>query len=350
MSGHLACNLNTCPLDRCCIRQTISECTYLPLRHSSPTTSRPVKLKQSTSIIFNLFRLASSNTANKLKPMYLRIYASILALFFVTLFSLSNKNGRAASQNRGNTGAPGDEMSLGFPKTCKNCHGQGPITATLEISVLDNNGQAISQYQPGTQYTARVKINATGQDLKGYGFQMIALKDAGNTDLDGFTDTNPNNYKIASISNGRTYAEHDNISTTNTFDVAWKAPLAGAGSVTFYAAGNGVNSNGGTGGDGSAVSSLRLTEANTVPTTELSNNTLKLFPNPIQENATLDLSAFQTKDIKVTAFDPSGKIIWQTTTIQSDQILIPSSEWASGTYFIRVEGPGIQLSTKALKI
>jgi hypothetical protein len=241
-------------------------------------------------------------------------------------------------------------MSLGLPKTCKNCHGQGPITANLEISVLDNNGQVITQYQPGAQYTARVKINATGQDLKGYGFQMIALKDAGNIDLDGFTDTNPNNYKIANIPNGRTYAEHDNISTTNTFDVAWKAPLAGTGSVTFYAAGNGVNSNGSTSGDGSGVSSLQLTEANSVPATELPYNTLKLFPNPIQENATLDLSALQTKDIMVTVFDYSGKIIWQTNSIQSNQILIPSSEWASGTYFIRVVGTGIQLSTKALKI
>ena len=164
----------------------------------------------------------------------MRLLFSTLIFSLIVLLSMGNKNGRASSANRGNTGAPGDETSLGQPKTCMNCHNQGPITASLAISVLDADNQPVTQYRPGQPYTAQVKITASGSGLMGYGFQMIALRDAGNTDLDGFTDSNPNNYKIASISNGRTYAEHDNISSSNTFNVNWTAPAAGTGSVTFY--------------------------------------------------------------------------------------------------------------------
>ncbi len=65
-----------------------------------------------------------------------------------------------------------------------------------------------------------------------------------------------NNYKIATIPNGRTYAEHDNVSTPNIFNVVWTAPAAGTGNVT-YAAGNAVDKNGLNSGDGSSVTTLK---------------------------------------------------------------------------------------------
>lgn len=287
--------------------------------------------------------------------MRLRLLFSTIIMSLVLMLSMGNKNGRASSQNKGNTGAPGDEISLGQPKTCRNCHNQGPITASLAISVLDAGNQPVTQYHPGQAYTASVKITATGTGLQGYGFQMIALKDAGNTDLDGFSDMNPNNYKIATISNGRTYAEHDNISSSNTFNVKWTAPAAGTGNITFYASGNGVNANGGTGGDGGALNSLKLTEFGTVATEEVEklNLPVSITPNPVTGNTFLHTGDLPAGEYRVKAFDRLGSVVWEEDLWLSGIATvteIPAASWSAGLYFIQVEGASQQAIVKVLKL
>jgi hypothetical protein len=273
---------------------------------------------------------------------------------FSSLVLLGNKNGRASQAQRGNTGAPGDETQNGQPKTCQACHNQGPIQATLTITVLDSTNNAVTKYIPGKNYKARVTINATGPGLTGYGFQMIALRDSDNTDLDGFSDVNPNNYKIASLPNGRTYAEHNNISSTNTFDVTWTAPPSGTGSVTFYASGNGVNGTGGTGGDGAGVNSLKLTEfsssANDLPTT-FSN--WSASPNPAVDQLQLSGTQLGVGEHRFRAFDASGKVVWESAQmIQNESFVtnIPVADWNSGVYFVQIEQSGKRSYVKVLKL
>lgn len=295
----------------------------------------------------------------------MRLAISTIFLGLIVLLSMGNKNGRASSANRGNTGAPGDETSLGQPKTCINCHNQGPITASLAISVLDVDNIPVTQYRPGQQYTAQVKITASGAGLSGYGFQMIALKNAGNTDLDGFSDMNPNNYKIATITNGRTYAEHDNISTSNTFNVKWTAPAAGTGSVTFYSAGNGVNANGGTGGDGSGFSTLQLTEHSTSSTvepvetepveTEPANIIvpMSVFPSPILENAQLKIGQLAAGRYRIRAFDSGAKMVWENELWVPEIgaiVEVPAAAWPKGLYYLQLEGAGGGTIIKAVKL
>lgn len=286
--------------------------------------------------------------------MNIRLFTSSVILGLVLLLSMGNKNGRASSANRGNTGAPGDETSLGQPKTCMNCHNQGPITASLAITVLDNNNQPVTQYQPGQQYTASVKITGNGTTIQGYGFQMIALRDAGNTDLDGFTDVNPNNYKIASISNGRTYAEHDNISGSNTFNVKWKAPAAGTGSVTFYAAGNAVNGNGTTSGDGAGFSNLKLTEASSVATAEPDELLpIRIFPNPMTGDVQLDAGALTSGTYRVSAYNSAAKKVWEEqvwVTGTNTSIAVPAANWPAGAYIFQLEGAGARTFVKAIRL
>lgn len=286
--------------------------------------------------------------------MNLRQFSFLLISLLLLLMSLGNKNGRASAANRGNTGAPGDELSGGQPRTCINCHNQGPITASLSISVLDAAGNAVTQYMPGAAYTARVKITAAGTDLSGYGFQMIALRDNGNTDLDGFSDMNPNNYKLVSISNGRTYAEHDNVSAVNTFDVKWTAPAAGAGSVTFYAAGNGVNGNGNTGGDGAALNSLRLTEFGTVDAPEATSFPgVRVFPNPVAQTLRISLGSSLTGECRVSVFDLAGRQVMATTAageMLASGLEISAETWKPGTYVVRLENAGRQSHVKVVKL
>ena len=282
----------------------------------------------------------------------------VIFLFFGTLSALmllGNKNGRASQSQKGNTGAPGDETQGGQPKTCISCHGQGPIMASLAISVLDSANNPVTRYMPGKAYTARVTITASGNDLNGYGFQMIGLRDSSNTDLDGFTDMNPNNYKLATItSNGRTYAEHDNISTSNIFNVKWTAPATGTGSVTLYAAGNGVNANGTTSGDGSGFSSLKLTEFSS-GTTAIAGHlpTISVFPNPVQSELILKLENLESGSYQIMAFDAMGQKVWNTLQNLpegSTTVSLPVVEWLPGIYFVRLERSGKALSVKVLKL
>jgi len=284
----------------------------------------------------------------------IRITTFLFLGAFCALTLLGNKNGRASQAQRGNTGAPGDQIENGQPLTCQNCHNQGPILASMAIAVLDTAGNAVTQYIPGKDYTARVTITATGGSVAGYGFQMIGLRDSDNTDLDGFSDINPNNYKIASIPNGRTYAEHNNTSATNTFNVLWKAPVTGTGSITFYSSGNGVNGNSTTSGDGAAKATLQLTEMTTAQSEPMvSKPAIRVFPNPVVAESTLWLSAEMGTKQRVIAFDMAGKIVWQSGEIspQSEaQIILPMSSWASGTYFLRVEGDKNARSVKVVKL
>ncbi|MDO8366114.1 MAG: choice-of-anchor V domain-containing protein [Saprospiraceae bacterium] len=284
----------------------------------------------------------------------LRLVVFIFLGIFSTLMLLGNKNGRASQSQRGNTGAPGDEMQGGQVVTCMNCHNQGPILASVAVSVLDSSNNPVTQYVPGQMYTARVTITASGPDLMGYGFQMIGLRDSNNSDLDGFSDMNPNNYKLATIPGGRTYAEHDNISTTNLFNVTWTAPTTGTGSVTLYAAGNGVNANGGTGGDGAGFGSIQLTElssATTDPAGRLPK--LTVSPNPVQSESTLNLENIEAGHYELSAFDLSGKKVWvsrQDLAEGSATVVLPSSSWLPGVYFLRLLGGNKATSVKVLKL
>jgi hypothetical protein len=226
--------------------------------------------------------------------------------------------------------------------------------ASAAISVLDSNGTAITQYIPGYKYTARVTITASGPNLMGYGFQMIALRDNGNTDLDGFTDTNPNNYKIATIPGGRTYAEHDNISSANTFNVIWTAPPSGTGSVTFYACGNGVNGNGTSSGDGAGKATLQLTEASSsVSEVEGTAPIIRVSPNPVYSNATLFLEQTVIGDCRLRVFDAVGNLMWEQSQTRTDETgtwFLPADNWSPGVYFLQVENGGKATSVKVLKL
>ncbi|MEZ4920519.1 MAG: choice-of-anchor V domain-containing protein [Saprospiraceae bacterium] len=288
--------------------------------------------------------------------MKIKFTYTLAALLLCSIAFLGNKNGRASQAGKGNTGAPGDETSpSGLKRTCGYCHASTQIFSDMEITILDSMGNAISEYIPESQYTARVRVNATGNGIAGYGFQMIALRDSGYVDLDGFTDMNPNNYKIATTnSNGRTYAEHDNISSVDSFLVKWTAPPAGTGNITFYASGNAVNGNGQSSGDGPCNDSLKLTEAVLssnlslqVPTFELS-----AYPNPVQDQVNFVISVLKTEVYKVDVFNQSGQQVYNGNTQlvnQYNQLRVDASNWTPGVYYARLSGAGQSKVIKLVK-
>ncbi|MCW5922355.1 MAG: hypothetical protein KIS77_08430 [Saprospiraceae bacterium] len=289
--------------------------------------------------------------------MKLRLVYTAFVGLLLLLVSLGNKNGRASSPpGAGNTGAPGDEaLPNGTPILCVSCHTPSNIVSTTSINILNSEGEAVLQYIPGQQYTARVTVNTVQGNPVRWGFQMIALRNNGNTDLKGFSDQNPNNYKLATVnSTSRTYAEHDNASTSNVFNVTWTAPAAGTGNVTFYAAGNAVNNNGLNNGDGASATSLQLTEgaASSVQNPDAARISLQVWPNPIGSVAYLSATLPAAGEYRLMVHDLSGRLVWETTRqlpAGDFRLDVPAEDWSAGVHFVSLSGAGIWANIKAIK-
>ena len=128
---------------------------------------------------------------------------------------------------------------------------------------------------------------------------MVALDaplDENGADIRNWIDTSSNNYKIAQT-NQREYVEQAGPSQTNEFLVGWTAPMNSSGKISFYAAGNGINFNGGTSGDGAATNKIEVSEK--VSTSTLANQfeTIKAWPNPVSDRTNLTFSTPFTGEI-----------------------------------------------------
>ncbi|MFN8287644.1 MAG: choice-of-anchor V domain-containing protein [Chitinophagales bacterium] len=174
---------------------------------------------------------------------------------------MSNAAGRASSKNTGNTGGPGETT------TCSSCHSGGSFgTVSLTIQLFSaGTTNAVTSYTPGTLYDLRVTINHTSGSPAGYGFQLTGFKQTGNTPLSDTYSNLASNVKKKTLTSGtysgRTYCEHNGVSSSNIFNMSWTAPAAGTGAVVFYAAGDAVNGNSSDSQDKSGSSSLTVTEA-----------------------------------------------------------------------------------------
>jgi hypothetical protein len=168
----------------------------------------------------------------------------------------SNSNGRATAANSGNTGAPGEN-------TCGQCHNGGNFGASVSIQVFaEGSIVPTTQFYAGNTYTVRVTVNNTMGSPGGYGFQLTALSGSENTPVAGYSNLASNvKQKTITVQNaftGRTYLEHNGVTTNNVFQFSWTAPANLADAVTFYAAGNVVNGTGSTSGDAVANTSLTI--------------------------------------------------------------------------------------------
>jgi hypothetical protein len=222
---------------------------------------------------------------------------------------MSHSGGRAAAQNQGNTGAPGDAAI-----TCgaSNCHGNSAISVNVDIAIIDFGGEESPRYHPGLVHTIRVTVNHTGGNTPAaYGFQLVALTDSDNQAAGNFFDPASNVQIAVASSTGRQYAEHAAPSSSNIFEVQWTAPLEGSGHVTFYAAGNGVNGNGMSSGDGGNDISLNIYEE-VVP----GNNNLvaekwglNLYPNPVVSDMNMEMNTDLDGNFLMTIIDVAGRSI-----------------------------------------
>jgi hypothetical protein len=168
----------------------------------------------------------------------------------------SNSNGRATVANSGNTGAPGET-------TCGQCHNGGNYNASVTVQMFAQGATVpTTQFFPGSTYTVKVTVNNAMGSPFGYGFQFTTLTSADNSPISGYSSLASNvKQKTITVQNaftGRTYLEHNGVTSNNVFQFNWTAPQTLNEATTFYASGNVVNGTGSTAGDATNSTSLTI--------------------------------------------------------------------------------------------
>lgn len=184
---------------------------------------------------------------------------TILATVFVaallfTDYAYTNSGGAPT----GHSGAPGEG-------TCLSCHGGSALNPASAVRTLIFNGSvAVTSYVPGQTYTAVYSV--VNPTTTVFGFQMIAKSSTG-ANVGSFITTNAAQTQINAGYLQQTFAGRLAPSAgSKSWSFSWTAPAAGTGSVTFYAATNVANGDGGTGGDQIYTNAFVLTEAVAAPT------------------------------------------------------------------------------------
>lgn len=166
------------------------------------------------------------------------------------------------------TGSPGDGGA-----TCTQCHGGTAQTVTGWIT----SNIPASGYVAGQTYTITATATHAGAAL--FGFELTAENTA-NAKKGTFIITNAAETQLTNASKAVTHTTNGTNPTGNNriWTANWTAPVAGTGSITFYAAFNAANGNGASSGDVIYKSSLAVQEY-VAPQTTLTLNLTGMTPH-----------------------------------------------------------------------
>ncbi len=170
------------------------------------------------------------------------IYSIFLSLLVFTLNGLFSafSFGPAATIGMGYTGAPGDVPDM----TCAACHGDSAF-GFVNIDLVSNIGTLPFEFLPDNDVRMDITINAASGSPAGYGFQLIIANELG-VPLDVVYSNLGANVKQTTLANGRTYLEHNGISTSNVFSFDYNivTNLDLINTVKVHVAATAVNANG----------------------------------------------------------------------------------------------------------
>lgn len=288
--------------------------------------------------------------------MKFRIIYTLLSALALALLFMGNSGGRAAAGMWGSTGAPGDqEVTPGVSWTCQNCHG-GAIELTMDVEIFEvGTSTAVTEYVAGTTYDVKVTLNHMGgAEPAGYGFQMVSLVDADDSDVMGWSNpSGPVQISTATMTPGRSYAEHDGMSISNEFNIQWTAPAESSGSVTFYAAGIGADGDGTSAADGGAKTSLTLQEMSVGINDVFDLNVrVKVYPNPVTDYVNVEINSEFSGAVLAEIIDMQGRII-ETRSIDltsgQNEVRFEADHLNVGTYLVRLNKDNKILTTQFVK-
>ena len=174
---------------------------------------------------------------NVLTVSVVLLFFLVVGTFSVFAFSSGPLDGLTAAPNEAN---------------CTQCHFDNELNASdgsLMLTIPET-------YTPNEVYTIIVNLSRAGQSR--WGFEMTALDADGERAGSFATDAAANTQ--LSKANGKQYIKHTTIGTAqgtndaNSWEFQWTAPDTDIGPITFYAAGNAAN------GDGGATADYIYTE------------------------------------------------------------------------------------------
>jgi len=245
---------------------------------------------------------------------------ALVAISVVTYFSLTSGIDRSSGSPGGKTGSPGDNGS-----TCTQCHSGTPSEMDdLISSDIPNNG-----FIPGETYTITAEL--TDDEAALIGFELTA-EDAQGDKMGSFTITNSDETQYTNNEDAVTHT-NDGIQpsgNTNSWSVEWTAPEEPDSEVTFYAAFNAANGDGGTSGDNIYTSQMTA-DINSVGIAE-KESVVKMYPNPVKSVLKVTFSSRELRTIQI--MNVQGAIVKSIKT-EAKEMNIPVSEFNKGVYFLK---------------
>ncbi|MBC8329325.1 MAG: hypothetical protein H8E31_11325 [Planctomycetes bacterium] len=160
-----------------------------------------------------------------------------------TLLAAASAVAHSGGPNNGLAAQPGNFAN------CTQCHSTNAVNSGNGSFSLSG---APAFYTPGQTYNLTVTIQDPGQSR--WGFELVALRS--NDSNAGTLASTGATVQTSTDGLGRIFAKHTSAGTFSgtaggpvSWNVDWTAPTVGAGTVSFYAAGNAANNNFSNSGD-----------------------------------------------------------------------------------------------------
>ncbi len=227
----------------------------------------------------------------------------------------------------------GAETGLGNPSGCKGsgCHATAVTTAIGVAMEIDSAGVPTTHYKGGMLYTIKLSgINNGTTSLPKYGLQIGAIKGAvaATTPVNAGTWTAPfpttthyaapqaGNFVVGVVEQTAPIAATTGTGAAGTTYVKifnWTAPVAGTGTVSFWAVLNAVNGNNNedSGDHWNTIHQVvnEWPAATGIDEAAVASLNLSVFPNPANENIHLTYTLSKRSEVSVKIFDVNGRVV-----------------------------------------
>ena len=245
------------------------------------------------------------------------------------------------------------------------CHNTS-ATGTISVAIVfDSVGVPTTHYKAGKTYTVKITGTNSGASLPKYGFQLAAMK--GNTIATTETDAGtwattglPASTHISSPTayTYLTVAEHSSaialVGSSFTDSFSWTAPVAGTGTISFWAAANFVNGNtGADAGDLWNTNHIVINEWSSVSVANVSTDiSVKAYPNPVTTNLNVQFDNAQEGAYSLQVFDLNGRMVTNENIVvngTSQATNINTANWALGMYQVVLQKDGFSKTISVVK-
>ena len=247
----------------------------------------------------------------------------IYTLSFILVPAIALVFAFTGGPNAGYAGSPLDG------KDCIDCHTPGPATTVTGWITTDIPPIG---YTPGDTYT--IILSTPDANTSKMGFQITAETVAAKAGSWIITNAERTQLKGASAVT-HTAAGTDPIGIPNSWTMDWVAPAAGTGTLMFYAAVNGSNSNGSNQGDLIYITQLAVNESNVGIAEDFDRVVGVIYPNPATENINLNLPLHS----EVRIFDNIGHEV-MSATAHTKKLTLNIYSLEQGIYYVNISLDG----------